>query len=375
MSSLPSDAADAVRAIAFYLPQFHPVPENDAWWGKGFTEWTNVTKARSQFPGHYQPQLPTDLGFYDLRLPEVREEQAALARRYGIHGFCYYHYWFSGRRILERPFNEVLASGKPDFPFCLAWANESWGRNWDGKHHDLLMEQKYAPEDPQRMLEELLPAFHDPRYIRIDNRPLFLVYRIEHLPDARAATQRWREVAKANGLDGLYLACVQSFRDDLVPADYGCDAAIEFPPGGDLKIDAWWQGSPLRSHTVRRLMSRLGLLARGKAENSVFEYSALVDAAMKRPSVAYRRYRGVVPGWDNSSRRPQGRAKIFINNTPAAYEDWLRRIVEQARREQPPGERLVFINAWNEWAEGAHLEPCRKFGHGFLEATQRALQP
>ncbi len=374
----PLSSADeaAVRAIAFYLPQFHPVPENDEWWGKGFTEWTNVTRARAQFEGHDQPQLPADLGFYDLRVPETREQQAALAREYGIHGFCYYHYWFSGRRILERPFNEVLASGKPDFPFCLCWANESWGRNWDGKNHDVLLEQKYAPDDPQRMIEELLPAFHDARYIRIDNRPLFLVYRIEQLPDPHAATRVWRAIARASGLDDLYIACVHGHRADFTPESMGCDAAIEFPPAGGLRIEGpWWRKTPLRSHRVRRLLRRAGLFSHGEAENSVLRYSALIDAAMARSTVPFRRFRGLCTGWDNSSRRPKGRATIFRDNSPELYEGWLRRIVEQTRREQPPGERLVFINAWNEWAEGAHLEPCQKFGHGFLEATRRALGP
>ena len=185
-----------IRPIAFYLPQFHPTPENDEWWGKGFTEWTNVTKARPLFPGHYQPQLPADMGFYDLRLPEAREAQAALAREYGIHGFCYYHYWFNGRRILERPFNEVLASGKPDFPFCLCWANENWTRVWDGGEKNVLLEQKYSHEDDLAHIESLIPAFRDERYIRIDGKPLFLVYRTGLLPNPARTAEIWREAAK-----------------------------------------------------------------------------------------------------------------------------------------------------------------------------------
>lgn len=201
----------AVRAIAFYLPQYHPVPENDEWWGKGFTEWRNVSKARPLFPGHYQPHLPADLGFYDLRLPEVREAQAELARAHGISGFVYYHYWFNGRRILERPFNEVLQSGKPDFPFCLCWANENWTRIWDGGDKHILLEQKYSAQDDLAHIQSLIPAFRDERYIRVNGKPLFLVYRAELIPDPVRTAAIWREAAIKAGVGDLYLARVESY--------------------------------------------------------------------------------------------------------------------------------------------------------------------
>src|SRR5918911_547953 len=220
-----------VRAIAFYLPQYHPIPENDRWWGKGFTEWTNVARARPLFPGHYQPHLPADLGFYDLRLPETRMVQAELARTHGIEGFCYWHYWFNGRRLLERPFNEVLASGEPDFPFCLAWANENWTRVWNGSERDVLIGQQYNEEDDRQHIRSLLAAFRDERYIRIDGKPVFLVYRAAKIPDPLRTTEVWREEAQKAGVGDLYLCRIESFPDERTdPARLGFDAAVEFHP-------------------------------------------------------------------------------------------------------------------------------------------------
>ncbi len=220
-----------VRTLAFYLPQFHPIPENDAWWGQGFTEWTNVVKAQPQFRGHYQPHLPSDTGFYDLRLPEARQLQADLAQQYGLHGFCYYHYWFNGKRLLERPFQEVLTSGKPDFPFCLCWANEDWTRAWDGRSGEILLQQHYSEQDDREHIRTLAPAFRDPRYVRIENKPLFLVYRASRIPDPLASTTIWREEAHRLGLGELFLAKVESFSSEQSdPQALGFDAAVEFQP-------------------------------------------------------------------------------------------------------------------------------------------------
>ncbi|MGH8799623.1 MAG: glycoside hydrolase family 99-like domain-containing protein, partial [Casimicrobiaceae bacterium] len=223
--------SDAVRAIAFYLPQFHPIPENDAWWGAGFTEWRNVVRARPNFAGHYQPRLPSDLGFYDLRVPETRGQQAALAQAHGVDAFCYYHYWFAGRRLLQRPFSEVLASGEPDFPFCLCWANESWTRRWDGLDDDLLIEQPYRDGDALAFIRDLLPAFADRRYVRIGDRPLLLVYCPDAIPQPRQWADVWRAAVRDAGHAGLYLALVQSVNQKAMdPAAIGYDAAVEFPP-------------------------------------------------------------------------------------------------------------------------------------------------
>jgi lipopolysaccharide biosynthesis protein len=192
-----------VRAICFHLPQYHPIRENDEWWGKGFTEWANVTRTRPRFKDHYQPHLPADLGFYDLRLPEARQAQADLARQHGIHGFCYYHYWFNGRRLLERPFNEILASGQPRFPFCLCWANENWTRRWDGQERDILLEQNYGDEDDLNHIRWLANAFRDPRYIRIQGKPIFLVYRLSRLPNPARTVKIWRNEAGALGVGDI----------------------------------------------------------------------------------------------------------------------------------------------------------------------------
>ncbi|MFL5963669.1 MAG: glycoside hydrolase family 99-like domain-containing protein [Gaiellaceae bacterium] len=352
------------RAIAFYLPQFHPIPENDGWWGRGFTEWTNVAKARPLFAGHEQPHLPTDLGFYDLRLPEVRAAQADMAREAGIFGFCYYHYWFGGRRLLERPFDEVLASGEPQFPFCLCWANEPWTRAWDGASGETLMEQVYSPEDDCAHIQWLLRAFRDPRYIRVEGKPLFLVYRASELPDPLRTTATWRREAETAGIGEIFLARVESFRSERGdPAAIGFDAAVEFQPNA-LSLPR-----PERSQLPWSIARRLGLSDRVYADWLIVEYDDVADLALKQPTPDYRRFPCVTPRWDNSPRRRSG-GWIVRGSTPERYREWLE---EAAARRPKDGDQLVFINAWNEWGEGNHLEPCASWGRAYLEATRLAF--
>lgn len=355
-------SAATVRAIAFYLPQFHPIPENDAWWGQGFTEWMNVTRARPLFPSHYQPHLPADLGFYDLRLPETRRAQADLAREHGIHGFCYYHYWFNGKRLLNRPLDEVLASGQPDFPFCLCWANENWTRAWDGRASELLIGQNYGPADDRAHGRWLARVFADRRYIRVNGKPLFLVYQPSLLPDPAATAAIWREAARAAGVGEVYLAAVESFRnrERAAPATFGFDAAVEFQPD-TLKLltpfeKAYW-----------RIAQKIGLLSGAL----LVDYARWARRALAQPARPYVRFPCVTPGWDNSPRRRRG-AFMLHHSRAHLYADWLARAIGAF---QPPssGENLVFINAWNEWAEGNHLEPCQRWGRAYLEATRRAL--
>lgn len=356
----------SVKAICFYLPQFHPVAENDEWWGRGFTEWRNVSKAKPLFPGHYQPHLPADLGFYDLRLEETRIAQAVLAREHGVHGFCYYHYWFNGRRILERPFNEVLESGKPDFPFCLCWANENWTRVWDGGERNVLLEQKYGHDDDLAHIRSLMPAFKDPRYIRVNGKPLFLVYRTELLPDPATTAKLWQDEAKRAGLPGLYLARVENFERSVDPESIGFDAAVEFAP------DASKAGKRLFHGGIAQFLGKLALLPTAFTTNRVYSYPATVHGMLSKPEPTYRWFRCVSPMWDNSARRSVN-ANIFLGSTPAIYQRWLETIVSRTRQRYAGDEQLVFINAWNEWAEGCHLEPDQKWGRAYLEATRAAL--
>jgi len=353
-----------VRALAFYLPQFHPIPENDEWWGAGFTEWRNVARAKSLFPGHYQPQIPADLGFCDLRVSETREAQAELARAHGISGFVYHHYWFHGRRLLDRPFREVLGSGRPDFPFALSWANEPWTRAWDGASNEILVQQEYDDDDDREHIRHLFPAFADPRYVRVDGRPLYIVYSASSLPDPRRTTDRWREEAARAGIGELYL-CRWEFDGRGDPAELGFDGAIDFQP------DFSSLGPALRRSLPARMIRRLHLTNQAYRWHRVYEYRSVVDGMLARPAVGYKRFPSVTPSWDNTPRRHR-QGLVLRDASPAEYERWLRAVLADFTP-YGPGEDLVFVNAWNEWAEGNHLEPCRRWGRGYLEATQRAL--
>jgi hypothetical protein len=357
-------AAPNVRTIAFHLPQFHPTPENDEWWGPGFTDWINVAQATPRFRGHRQPHESGELGYYDLRVPEVRAAQAELAAGHGIDAFCYYHYWFEGRQLLARPVDEILRLGEPDFPFLLCWANEPWTRAWDGKTRSVLLPQTYSPDDDVAHLRWLAGAFADPRYLRVDGKPVFLVYRAFHLPDPVATTDRWRAEASRLGLGELYLCSMQTGPGERhPPATLGFDAAVQFAPFYDLPPDG----------TVQRVSKaaerRLGLTTRS-TRYRVIDYDAVVEEHIAAEPVDYTRYPCVSPGFDNSPRRPERGALIITGSTPERYERWLRAVTE---RFCPPSaeENLVFVNAWNEWAEGNHVEPDRRWGRAYLDVHAR----
>ena len=356
---------DQLRYVAFYLPQFHPIPENDEWWGTGFTEWRNVARADPLFRGHQQPHIPGDLGFYDLRLPETRVAQAALAAQYGIDAFCYFHYWFEGHRLLEKPFDDVLRSGDPQHPFLLCWANENWTRVWDGKSAEMLLEQSYSHEDDLSHVRALAETFADPRYLRIDGRPVFLVYRPLHFAEPARFAETWRAEAARLGVGDLYLCGVNGGRDQAIdPVALGLDAVVAFAPFYGLATRK--RGSrPWRA--ARRLVRPDGLYRR----NRMYEYATVAADNLAVPAPDHKLFPCVSPGFDNSPRRTNGGATIITGSSPDAYEHWLR---EVTRRFEPysPEENLVFVNAWNEWAEGNHLEPSRANGHEYLEAHRRA---
>jgi len=347
-----------MRAIAYYLPQFHPIPENDEWWGTGFTEWTNTAKAKPLFPGHYQPHVPGDLGFYDLRLPEIREQQAALARAYGVEAFCYYHYWFgNGRRLLERPFQEVLASGRPDFPFCLCWANESWTGVWHGVPNRVLLQQTYPGKaDYQAHFESLLPAFLDKRYVKVEGKPLFLVYSPRELPDQKGFTGLWRELARRAGLPGFFFVGVDN--EPWTPSANGFD-------GSTPKLLHLAQRSENGS-LLFRLKRRYRRACR--RPERVFLYRKAIKhfrlPECDKPNI----YPCVIPNWDNTPRSG-AKGLVLRDSTPELFRAHLRDALAQIQR-KPSDHRLVFIKSWNEWAEGNHLEPDLKFGAGFLEVLK-----
>ncbi len=342
--------------VAFYLPQFHPIPENDAWWGEGFTEWTNVTRALPQFEGHVQPRLPGPSGCYDLRDPDVMRRQMQWAREYGIGAFCLYHYWFEGRQLLDAPAAQWLADPSLDLPICLCWANESWTRRWDGRERDILIEQRHDPDDDLAFIAAVAPYLRDPRYLRVEGRPLLLVYRVELLPDAAATAARWRRWCADNGVGEIMLACVHGFeRRD--PRTIGFDAAVEFPPNLATPPDI----------TARQQL--LNADFRGQ----VLDWRALAREAAARPMPDYTLFPGVNPGWDNTPRR-RDRGRVYLHASPRGYGEWLEHTLARRMPSLPPSRRLAFVNAWNEWAEGAVLEPDARLGFAWLEATRRALQ-
>lgn len=351
----PAHFAPDVKLVAFYLPQFHPIPENDEWWSKGFTEWTNVSRAVPQFEGHYQPHLPEALGFYDLRVPDVQRRQVELAKRYGIGAFCFYFYWFAGRRLLELPILQYLENSGLDLPFCLCWANENWTRRWDGLDAEVLIAQDHSPTDDIRFIEHVSRYMRDPRYLRVNGAPVLLVYRPSLLPNMRATTERWREWARLHGLGELYLVYPQSF-ETCDPAEYGFDAATEFPPN--------LSGPPIVTDQVQ--------LYNPNFSGIVYDWRVLVERSRQYSRPAYKLFRGVCPSWD-SEPRLSGRGVIFINSSPDGYGEWLQNAVADTRQRLRGDERMVFVNAWNEWAEGTHLEPDRRYGYAWLQASRTAL--
>lgn len=350
----PLIAPSDVQLLCYYLPQFHRVAENDEWWGLGFTEWSNVRKAKPIYPGHDQPRVPTTLGYYDLVDPNTRARQADLARAHGITGFCYYHYWFHGKRILEKPLDALLASGTPDFPFCVFWANESWQKTWDGGNQEILMRQEHDALDDMAFIRHLLPMFNDKRYIRVRGQPLLMVYRVDNLPAAAETFERWREACIRHHELPPFIVVADTRYEGSALA-FGADASVGFPP-----------------HRLSAQAMRASDIASDPSfSGNLLDYRSVAATLATQTESDHLRFQCVVPRWDNTARR-QFDGTVFAHSSPQRFEAWLRDALVRARDDLPAGQRFVFINAWNEWAEGAYLEPDAHFGDAYLKAALRA---
>lgn len=362
-----------MKFYSFYLPQFHTCAENNEWWGDGFTEWTNVVKEKPRFTGHHQPQLPADMGFYDLRVEETRKQQAELARKYGVDGFIHYHYWFHGKRLLEQPLELKLENNDENFPFALCWANESWTRAWDGMERDMLIEQKYSDEDDDNHIDFLMGIFAKPSYIKINEKPLFLIYRLGNHPNPEKFIRKLREASLAKGFPGIYLSGVKSsfsaeINKKILSLDL--DAFVDFQPNSDDFPDfktLKTSGFDLLKKTLPNFIYQF-LKTKGSA-NKLINYDALVDKKSNQALSYHKRVLPCIfPSWDNSARRKT--ATIIQNINPLTFQKWLISSVKHVAN-FPKEEQMVFINAWNEWAEGCHLEPDTKNGKQFLECVKK----
>lgn len=361
-----------IKPIALYLPQYHEIKENNEWWEKGFTEWTNVKKAVSLFKGHYQPHIPVGKNYYNLDDHHVLIEQSNLAKQYGIYGFCFYHYWFNGKLLLEKPIRNLLESKEPDFPFCLCWANENWTRTWDGQEKDVLMHQEYSLEDDKNHINYLVPFFKDERYIKIDGKPVFLVYRSELNPNIKEATKIWREEVQKAGFPDLFLIRVENFERNLNPAAHGFDAGLEFAPDEKLRGEKAAKKN-MANYLVEKTLHQSGIKKSAVFENGLYSYPDLVKNMVNRPKPGYKYFRCVCPSWDNSARR-KTKATIYVDTLPQTFGKWVKAMKEYTEKNLPENEQFLFINAWNEWGEGCHLEPDEKWGTAYLKELKKAVE-
>lgn len=349
--------ANAPLTVAFYLPQFHAIPENDEWWGAGFTDWTNVRRARPLFHGHYQPQVPTTpFGEYDLLNEGVMEWQAELARTHDVDAFVFYHYWFNGKRLLDGPVDRFVQGGI-DHGFAICWANENWTRRWDGKEREVLLGQEYTTESPAEVFRSLLPYLRDTRYLRRADALVLLVHRADHLPEPRRFAETWRRLALEHGLGDLWL--VASETHAMSPEELGFDALAEFPPVGDSDLGT--------------ALTRLPVGAVGEFRGRMCSYPALAERYRTRAASEFVRHPTVVPRWDNTPRRLEN-ATVYVGSSPRLYGEWLTHARETERAIRG-NDGLVFINAWNEWAEGAYLEPDDAWGMAYLDVTRWCSSP
>ncbi|MBP3776169.1 MAG: glycoside hydrolase family 99-like domain-containing protein [Prevotella sp.] len=374
------------RIIGLYLPQYHPIPENDKWWGKGFTEWNNVVKAKPLFRGHYQPHLPADLGFYDLRLPEVREQQAQLAREAGLEGFCYYHYWFgNGRQLLQRPFEEVLKSGKPDFPFCLCWANHDWtNKTWQKgntmKRDSMIMKMEYSHEDHIAHFNYLLPAFKDPRYIKVDGKPIFAVWAPRNIPEIKAFIDLWQQMAKENGLEGIHFIGQTDNTGKALMGEkanyYSADKAKEYYDeviklGFDAVMSSGYRRAVGLTEGRMMMMWKMLLTKTFHPSCTRLDYERLMKHYYVEEDAGENIYPTLLPQWDRTPRAGR-KAEVLTNSTPEKFQKTIEEVLQLIKQKQPE-HQILFLKAWNEWGEGDYVEPDQMFGHGWLDAIKNAL--
>lgn len=361
------------QVIAFYLPQYHPIAENDAWYGTGFTEWTNVRKSKPLFKGHYQPRIPADLGYYDLRDPQVREAQADLAGMAGIAAFCYYHYWFgSGKQLLETPLNEVIRLGKPDFPFCIAWANQTWyKKTWDPKksvlNRDILIKQEYPGDfDIEAHFRTLLPAFRDKRYYKVRGKLLFVLYKAENIQFVDRFKEIWQQLAIQNNLPGFFFV---AYADDIkkikYPAVTNCNAVIL-----SLKTEPGSFGKSAKLRKYARVIEELASKF-FRRPLSVFPYSQIIDKLSSPVFKESKVYPVLIPNWDDTPRRAEG-ALIFNDSTPGLFKKHVNQILDSIAQKDD-SDKIIFLKSWNEWGEGNYMEPDLKFGKGYINALREAL--
>lgn len=349
-----------VKLIAYYLPQFHAIPLNDENFGKGFTEWSNVTKAMPLFDGHYQPHLPYDVGFYDLSSDSIMYRQIELAKMYGIYGFCFYYYWFSGKRLLEKPIFNYLNNKELNLPFCLCWANESWSRLWDGGNKETMIEQKLLQTDDEKFFYDILPFFKDKRYIKIDDKPILLIYNLNLFKKERMQhfIKTLKNLAQKEGLAGVFVLGVKSF-DFEKQLEFGADMAVEFPPHNmPNKFD----------FTIYPKYANKN--ANGGHIFNINEYVKRGEYVKKQSSSAFK---CAFVGWDNTARKAKSGADIYLCS-PSSYKIWLKNLITWTKQNYKKERQFIFINAWNEWAEGAHLEPDTRYGYAYLQATKEALE-
>ena len=348
------------KLIAFYLPQFHTFKENDEWHGKGFSEWTNVTKAIPQFTGHNQPQLPIDVGFYDLSTDKVMYRQIELAKNYGIYGFCFHYYWFSGKRLMEKPIFNYLNNKELDLPFCLCFANENWSKNWDGGDKEVLIEQKFLEDDPKQFAQDIMPFFADERYIKINNKPILVVYKPQLFKKEilKNFADELNKKAKENGLDGVYLIMAKTQDIETNPKEFFMDAVVEFPP-----------------HIIGRYAKKVikKTYLNPSFNGRIFDMEGLIKKQEYLYETDYKLYKTVFPSWDNTARKAYTGASVF-EISPELYKKWLKDCINWTKEKNNKDEQFIFINAWNEWAEGAHLEPDQKYGYAYLQATKEVLE-